>query len=298
MVREANGYRRRWYARALKETSMQKVSIGNVEITALQDAALLMNPKVFMPQHAEQWLRETPELADERGLMQISITSYLVRSAGKTVLVDTGIGPRKREGFPRGNLDLRLMEAGVDPADIDLVVHTHLHLDHVGWNTVDDEGGQCRVFFPKARFVVQQAEWDHWMQPRYVEGGGQPQLVDCVKPLEEAGRVDLVSGEEPLDEHLTFIPSSGHTPGHVAIGITSGGERGMIIGDASHHPIQLDHPDWSPAFDTDPVQSAKTRDRLFDEAAADGRTFIAGHWAYPGLGRVVRVENRRTFRAL
>jgi glyoxylase-like metal-dependent hydrolase (beta-lactamase superfamily II) len=154
------------------------------------------------------------------------------------------------------------------------------------------------VFFPKARFIVQQREYDFWMQPQFTSEASNAHLVECVVPLAEQGRIDLVSGEQPVDEHITFIATPGHTPGHVAIGIASAGERAVIIGDASHHPAQLDHPDWSPAFDTDPVQSAKTRDRLFDDAAADGRTWIAGHWQYPGMGRIVRLDGKRTFRAL
>jgi glyoxylase-like metal-dependent hydrolase (beta-lactamase superfamily II) len=117
-------------------------------------------------------------------------------------------------------------------------------------------------------------------------------------PLKDSGRLDFAYAEEAIDENLTFVSSPGHTPGHVCIGIYSAGERAVIIGDASHHPVQLDHPDWSPAFDADPTVSSKTRDRLFDEAAADGRTWIAGHWPFPGIGRIVRLEGRRVFRAL
>ena len=277
---------------------MDTVNIGNVEIAALKDADILMDPRMFMPQHAEQWLDEEPDAPDERGLMPMSVTCFLVRSGNRMILIDTGLGPRKRPGFPRARLDESLKQAGLTPGDIDLVVHTHLHIDHVGWNTYEDEKGECQIFFPKARFVIQQKEWDFWMQPEHVEGDLHPHLGDCVAPLTDTGRIDFVQDERALDEHLTFIPSPGHTPGHVAIGVMSAGERAIIIGDASHHPVQLRHPDWSPAFDTDPVQSAKTRDSLFDQAADDGRMWIAGHWQYPGMGRIVRVEGRRVFQAL
>jgi len=277
---------------------MPTVTVGNVSITPIQDTSILMDPRQFMPQYGEQFATEYRHLADERGLMAMSITTYLLRSAGKTILVDTGLGPRRRPGFPRGNLDVNLEEAGVAPGDVDLILTTHLHIDHVGWNTVDDENGKTRVFFPKARFIVQQREYDFWMQPQFTSEASNAHLVECVAPLAEQGRIDLVSGEQPVDEHITFIATPGHTPGHVAIGIASAGERAVIVGDASHHPAQLDHPDWSPAFDTDPVQSAKTRDRLFDDAAGDGRTWIAGHWQYPGMGRIVRLDGKRTFRAL
>ncbi|MGI8926141.1 MAG: MBL fold metallo-hydrolase [Tepidiformaceae bacterium] len=276
---------------------METVTIGNVQITPLLDAPVLMDPRQFMPQHADTFLSEFGHLADSRGLMNMSITSYLLRSAGKNILIDTGLGARKREFFPRGRLDERMKEAGIDPGEIDLVVHTHLHIDHVGWNTVDDEKGNSKIFFANAQFVIQQAEWDFWMQPQFLEQPGNAHLVECVAPLKDSGRIRFFGGEGPLDENLTFVATPGHTPGHVAVGIFSAGERAIIVGDASHHPAQLVHPDWSPAFDTDPILSAKTRDRLFDEAAADGRTWIAGHWDFPGMGQIVRLDGKRVFRA-
>lgn len=277
---------------------MKNVTIGNVEIVPLLDAPILMDPKQFLPKHADQFLAEYPHLADSRGLMNMAITSYFLRSAGKNILVDTGLGGRRRPGFPLGRLNERLAEAGLDPAGIDIVVHTHLHIDHVGWNTVDDDKGNRKVFFPNARFYIQQAEWDFWMTPAQLAEPGNAHLVECVEPLKPAGKIEFVNGEKALDENLTFISTPGHTPGHVAIGIYSAGQRAVIAGDASHHPAQLDHPDWSPAFDTDPVQSAKTRDRLFDDVVADGRTWIAGHWEFPGVGRIQRLQGKRVFKAL
>jgi glyoxylase-like metal-dependent hydrolase (beta-lactamase superfamily II) len=277
---------------------MHKATVGNVEVTALLDAPILMNPHQFMPQHAEAFLSEFGHMADERGLMQMAVTCYVVRSAGKNYLVDTGLGSRKRPGFPGGNLDLALRDAGLSPADIDAVVHTHLHIDHVGWNTVDRDDGSREVFFPKARFFIQQAEWDFWMTPERMAAPGNAHLVECVEPLRDSGRITFIAGEHAIDEHLTCVPTPGHTPGHVAIGLMSAGERAVIIGDASHHPAQLIHPDWSPAFDTDPMQSAATRDRLFEWAIDEGRTWIAGHWEHPGLGRLVRLDGKRVFQAL
>ncbi|MCC6383059.1 MAG: MBL fold metallo-hydrolase [Dehalococcoidia bacterium] len=276
---------------------MKSLRIGNVEVLPLLDTALLMNPRQFLPEHADQFLAEYGHEADSRGLLPMAVTCFLLRSAGKTLLVDTGLGGRRRPGFPQGRLDQSLAEAGVDPADVETVLNTHLHIDHVGWNTVEDEAGKSRVFFPKARFVIQQREWEHWMRPQFLDEPGNAHLVQCVVPLEREGRVDLVSGEQPVDEHITFIATPGHTPGHVAIGVASAGERAVIIGDASHHPVQLAHPDWSPAFDSDPVQSAQTRDRLFEMAIAEERIWIAGHWAHPGVGRIVRLEGKRFFQA-
>lgn len=275
---------------------MRQVRIGAVEVLPLVDTHLLGDPRVFLPQHADRFLAEYPHLFDERGLLHMTITCFLVRSAGRTWLVDTGLGPRRRPSFPRGRLDQALREVGVGPEDVDAVVHTHLHVDHVGWNTVESSAGTPRPYFPRAVHHVQRAEWEFWMRPEFLDGGDHPHLRECVVPV--ADRVQLHEGEVPLDAHLVFVAAPGHTPGHVAIGIVSGGERGLIAGDVSHHPVQLDHPDWSPVFDVEPELAAKTRARLFDEAADDGRLWMAGHWPDSGIGRILRVDGKRTFRAL
>jgi len=277
---------------------MHKATVGNVEVTALLDAHLVMDPRQFLPAHAEAFVAEYGHLADARGLLPMAVTCYLLRSGGKNILVDTGLGPRKRPGFPGGNLDVAFRDAGLSPADIDVVVHTHLHIDHVGWNTFDHEDGTREVFFPNARFFIQQVEWDYWMTPEQIGHPANAHLAECVEPLRNSGRITFVDGEQAIDENLTCVSTPGHTPGHVAIGIASAGERAVIVGDASHHPAQLLHPDWSPPFDIDPVQSAKSRDRLFDMAIDEQRLWIAGHWEHPGLGRLVRLDGKRVFQAL
>lgn len=274
------------------------ITIGNVAIQPLLDTNLLMNPLGFFGANGTRFLEEYAHLADQRGLMGVSITCYLVRSAGKNILIDTGLGPRRRPNFPVGHLDDALREAGVDPGEIDTIVHTHLHIDHVGWNVVPGENGEERVFFPNARYLIQRAEWDYWMVPERMALPDQPQLKECVEPLRNSGRIDFIEGERAIDENLVFVPTPGHTPGHVAIGIQSAGEKAIVIGDASHHPVQLDHPDWSPTADWDGTLSARTREQLFEQAANDGRTWIAGHWQHPGYGRIVRLDGKRVFQAL
>ena len=275
------------------------IKVGNVEILPLLDCKLLMNPRGFFPTVADQFLAEYPHLiVDSRGLFEVAITCYLIRSGGKNILVDSGLGNRRRPGFPPGHLDDALRDAGVDPREVDLIVNTHLHIDHTGWNTVDDIEGNPRFFFPNARWLVQRMEWEYWTQPRFINDPQYPHLTPTVLPLESSGRLDFAFSEQAIDQNLTFVPAAGHTPGHVAIGIASAGERAIIVGDASHHPVQLDHPDWSPGVDSDPMMSTRSRDRLFDEAADSGALFIAGHWPHPGAGRIVRLEGKRVFRAL
>ena len=277
---------------------MVKVSVGAVEVTPLLDTRLLMNPQMFLPEHADEFVAECGHLADQRGLYPMAITCYLVRSDGRNYLVDSGLGNRRRPNFPVGHFDEALSSIGLSPGDIDVVLNTHMHIDHVGWNTVDRDDGTREVFFPNAEFWFQKDEFDFWMQPERMADPGNAHLVECVEPLKGTGRIKLIEDERAIGPNLTYIPTPGHTPGHVAIGIASQGERAVIVGDSSHHPIQLIHPDWSPSFDWDPKLSVTTRERLFDWAIDEERTWIAGHWEHPGVGRLVRLDGTRTFRAL
>ncbi len=277
---------------------MHKVAVGSVEIVALLDAPFLQNPKVLAPDHSEDLVAEFGYSLDERGLAMGAVTCYLVRSGRELVLVDTGIGPRKRPGFPSGHLDQALTDAGVSPADITAVVHTHLHIDHVGWNTYETPDGRTEVFFPNAAFVIQQAEWDFWMTPEMLAEPRNAALRECIEPLRNTGRVRFTNGEDSFGEHLVFISAPGHTPGHVAVGISDRGERAVIIGDASHHPVHVTHPDWVSPLDWDSAMAAASRARLFELAAGDGRLVLGGHWKHPGWGHIVRLDGKRTFRAL
>jgi glyoxylase-like metal-dependent hydrolase (beta-lactamase superfamily II) len=246
------------------QAALQKVRIGNVEIAPLADAPILMNPRHFIPQHADQFIAEYGAQADERGLFEMSITCFLVRSAGKTLLIDSGVGNRRRPNLPVGKLDDSLREAGVAPADIDAVINTHLHIDHVGWNTVDQPDGTREIFFPNARFVIQQPEWDFWMTPSAWLSPATPtsSSASSRSPIPAASTFSMA---RPLDEHLTFVPSPGHTPGHVAIGIYSQGERAIIVGDASHHrpssttPTGRPHSIPTPCSQRGPVTVCSTR---------------------------------------
>lgn len=277
---------------------MHRVMVGSVEIVALLDAVFLQNPKVLTPEHADEMAEEYRDVLDERGLCRGAVTCYLIRSAGGTAIVDTGIGPRKRRGFPDGNLDAVLREARIDPAGIDYVLHTHLHGDHVGWNTSEAPDGSAEIYFPNAQFVIQQAEWDYWMEPeRLAQDRGAP-LRDCVVPAREAGQVMLASGGETLLDHIGFTATPGHTPGHVAVEIFDGRERAVIIGDASHHPLHVAHPGWPSPLDWDPRLATESRNRLYDQAADDHRLVLGGHWTHPGWGRVERRDGHRVYQPL
>lgn len=240
---------------------------------------------------------ESPGLVDGHGHVRFPVICHVVCTQGSLVLVDTGIGQRLRPGWPPGRLDCGLREVGVDPRDIEIVVNTHMHADHVGWNTIGD--GAATPFFPNARYLFQQLEWDHWIAGGLATATGNEHLLECVASLAASAHVELVAGDVAVTPELTLVATPGHTPGHVAVGITSAGQRALIVGDVTHYPAQLVHPDWSPAWDLDPVQAARTREDVFRSIEDDPlASLITSHWPYPGLGRIVRIEGRRQFRGI
>jgi glyoxylase-like metal-dependent hydrolase (beta-lactamase superfamily II) len=152
--------------------------------------------------------------------------------------------------------------------------------------------------FPKATHVFVKDEYEFFTAPEQVENPAMPWVKDCVLPLEGKVDVRLVDAEYKVTDELTLLPTPGHTPAHSAVAIMSGGEAGVIIGDVCHHPAQVTETSWSPVFDLNPALAAKTRDALMDRIEREKWIAIAGHFAHPGFGRVVRVNGRRSWQAL
>lgn len=269
--------------------------IGNVEITPLIDATAEAGTRAIFPNVPDEaWAPFKEHLSPDGHRMPISISSFLLRSGGKTVLVDTGIGAKDRPGMSNGRLPDAIAETGVSLDAIDIVLATHIHIDHVGWHTTKRDGALVPTF-PKASHVFNRAEWDYWTQPDVAKTA--PWVDDCVLPLKDAAKIDLVDAEHRLTDEITLLPTPGHTPAHISVAIVSAGEAAVIIGDVCHHPAQVTE-GWSPIFDLNPVLSAQSREKLMQKAEDDRMTVIAGHFAHPGFGRIVRVEGKRFWRAL
>ena len=272
------------------------LKVGQVTIIPLSDGGFAAPPSGFMPSvPAEAWQDpEAKQYLNEDGNVPLNFGSFLIQEGGGWSLVDTGIGGRG--GFaPPGKLLDELGKAQVKPEQITRVIITHLHLDHIGWNTIDREG-KPEIVFKNARHIVQRKDWDHWTDPPVAKEN--PVISLCAEPVMAAGLMDLIDGDVKITDCVTAWLTPGHTPGHQSLLVASGGEKAIITGDVSHTKAQLEHTDWSPGFDTDPKLSAVTRAAVFERIEQEGLKVCAGHYPYPGIGTLVRVEGKRRWQGI
>jgi glyoxylase-like metal-dependent hydrolase (beta-lactamase superfamily II) len=235
-------------------------------------------------QHA--WLK--PHFLTDDGRIIASIHAFVIESEGKSIVVDTCVGNDKpRDVGPwnlrKGRFLEDLAEAGFPRERIDTVLCTHLHVDHVGWNT-RLERGKWVPTFPNARYLIGRKEWAYWKDG--ADGGDKVVQTDSVRPIIYAGLADFVDADHKVTSEVWLEPTPGHTPGHVSVRISSNGEDAVITGDLMHHPVQCSEPRWASNFDVDADAARKTR-REFLERYRDGKTLVLGtHFATPTGGRV------------
>jgi glyoxylase-like metal-dependent hydrolase (beta-lactamase superfamily II) len=284
---------------------MKPLSLGELRIdTVVENEAFVLRFDELLPTADPAALAEERDWLEPRfgnlarGHALLSFHSYLVRTPRHTILVDTCVGNDKDRGGVPGFHHLRtgwldnLRAAGVDPAAVDYVMCTHMHPDHIGWNTrlVD---GRWVPTFPNARYVFARTEYEH--RRRAWEGGEDPRMrafSDSVLPVLETGQALIVASDHELDEHIALEAAAGHTPGNVVINLRSRGAHAVMSGDVLHHPVQVRHPEWSAGFCEDPALSATFR-RSFVERHADSDTIILpAHFPAPTAGRI-RTDNAR-----
>jgi len=275
-----------------------KLTIGNVEITSLSDGLLEFDVCNFFPSIPDEaWSGHEDHLTEDRKV-NFNLASFLMRSDGKTIIVDTGLGP-KPAGAPEtpwGELLDDFKAHGIGPEDVDMVVMTHLHRDHVGWN-LRSKGGKYEPTFPNARYWLSAKDWEACHNPDLVKDRF-PNAPECVWPLEELGLIEFMDGEVALTSELTSLPTPGHTPGHMSLMINSQGQRGIVIGDVLHNAVQVHETDWVSRADIDPEQTRVTRRSLMEQLERDGIPVAAVHLAAPGFGKIVRLQDRRVWQGL
>lgn len=276
--------------------STERVAIGSVEIVSVTDGLMPAHPSFLfsgVPPAMYQAALGDGELTSD-GSLPIKRGSFLVRSSGRTILVDTGIGD-KDPRLPGGELLSNLAQLGVRPADIDVVVNTHLHFDHVGWNCLR-RGDAFVPTFPNAEYWIARKEWDFWTDPAILDEEG-PHLRTDVLPLKDSPQLRLVDGEAAVTPELSLLPTPGHTPGHCSLAVTSAGERGTILGDVAHHPLHLIR-FWVAAIDELPRVSRRTKRALAERLIAEQALVAAGHFTPNSFGRLILVDGRRTWQAV
>ncbi len=289
---------------------MKTLHFGDVTVDRLVELeAPGFRPSFFLPDSTEEaiaaqhdWL--LPHFLDEEsGRMIQSVHAYIIRTGQHTILVDTCIGNDKpRTSTPPWNnlqppwLD-NLRAMGVAPEDVDFVMCTHLHVDHVGWNTQLLDGRWVPTF-PNAKYIFEKREYEHWLNDDTVmEGPGSSDgcFEDSVLPVMEAGQALLVDGDHAIDDQMWLDPTPGHSPGHVCMNLSAGGRNAVFSGDLLHHAVQVAHPEWNSRFCWDQEMSRATRQKFVEQNTDTGNIILAAHFPSPTAGCITSNGALRKF---
>jgi glyoxylase-like metal-dependent hydrolase (beta-lactamase superfamily II) len=260
--------------------------VGNVKITKVVELETVGHTRFILPLAGRDeilqlpWL--VPHFATDDGRLKMSIHSLVIQTPTRRIVVDTGLGNDKQDrSIPAWNnrqgrfLD-DLTAAGFPPDSIDTVLCTHLHVDHVGWNT-RLVAGRWAPTFVNARYLFGNIEYAYWRNHSATPDKAAV-FRDSVAPIVAAGKADFFADDARICEEITLIPTPGHSPGHVSLHLRSAGEEGLLTGDVAHHPCQMAHLDWSSTADSDPQQSTRTRLELFSRFADREVLVIGGHF--------------------
>jgi len=279
-------------------------TIGQAKVTRI-DELMLSNftPPALFPDWDATIVAEHPDwlppgtVDESREHLLLSVHTWLIQEPGRTILIDTGIGNGKDRPyapfFDRLNTSFigRLQAMGVEPANVDYVLLTHLHVDHAGWNT-RLEGDRWVPTFPNARYLFSRAEREYYTDPqnRTERNRTSFQLQkDSVEPIIEAGLATLIEtdGSEPVDG-FSFYPTPGHSIAHASICFRSGQDVALFLGDVLHSPVEVYVPDWNTVFDAFPDEARKSREWALNFAAENGATVFTSHFPAPSVGRILR----------
>lgn len=275
---------------------LDSVRVGDIEITFLPDGEAHFVPTGMFPASDDATWRDHAKWLDGDGRYVVTIGAFLVRTGERNVLVDLGMGPDVAIEIPdfatgtSGRFLDSLRETGLEPGDVDTVVYTHLHSDHVGWTS---EPGKA-LRFPRAEHVIgSSAEFEYWRANP--DAAFAPPAETVLDPLEH--RLTIASDGQTVAPGVTLRATPGHTPGHQTVIVSSGSERAVIMGDILHCPVQLVEPEWSVLFDIDADLARRTREQLLDELEGTDVRVACGHFPEAAFGRVVTGEGRRYWQA-
>jgi glyoxylase-like metal-dependent hydrolase (beta-lactamase superfamily II) len=274
---------------------MNKITLGDVTVARVEEmhGPVGMTPGQFFPgweeddwQENRSWL--VPDhLGAEDGIVQVAFQTWALRSEGRIILVDTGIGNDKTrpavgawDHLSLGYLE-NLAKAGIAPEDVDLVINTHLHVDHVGWNT-RLAGRQWVPTFPNATYLMPRLDFEHFNpanNPGITGGVNENVYEDSIEPVHAAGQTQLWEGERVVDGNLRLLAAPGHTPGSSVLVLASGSEKALFAGDLMHTPLQVAHPEHDSCFCEDPATAQATRRDLLGWAADNTALILPAHFS-------------------
>jgi glyoxylase-like metal-dependent hydrolase (beta-lactamase superfamily II) len=293
---------------------VKDVTLGRLNIARVYEGDAVIPLSQALPgitaqdlAHLKTWYWD-PYLADvpEQSGMRISVHSFVLRIDGRNILIDTCCGNDKQRSLPPVHMQQwpyleNLAKAGLTPEDIDVVMCTHLHFDHVGWNTRLKDGTWVPTF-PKARYLFGRRDLEFFSQQRH-EVFHREAFEDSVAPILDAGLADLVDTDSrihrEIGDGIWLEEASGHSPGNLCVIAECGGPRALFSGDCFHHPVQVVRPDMAFFTDENPAQAIATRQRLFQQHANADTIFFPGHFGGTTAGRVERVDGGPlTFRFL
>ena len=275
-----------------------QITVGDYEISVIDDhIGFRRNPAdVFVDVSGNEWDAHRDYALTPDGYWEAQWRGHLIKrsdGSGQNVLVDTGAGPGPYEhGPPQGDLLNNLSALGVSAEDIDSVVTTHCHWDHIGWN-VSGEGSEARTTFPNAKYHIAQNDWTYYRDP----ANANDDFNVYVAPLEGTGQLKLVSGGFKLMDGVTLLPTNGHTPGHQCVLVQSGGETAVLTGDLFHNVAQIREQHWCPVFDWRQDLSTASRRWLLWRAMSEDWTVVSGHLPTGmSMGKVVEENGKPTWK--
>jgi glyoxylase-like metal-dependent hydrolase (beta-lactamase superfamily II) len=275
-------------------TQFPRWQVGDAKVTKVVELETTSAATWILPDArpdrlaAIPWL--APHFANAEGKAVMSVHALVIESDDRRILVDTCVGNDKVRPIPgwdrrQGRFLADLADAGYPAESIDTVLCTHLHVDHVGWNT-RLERGRWVPTFPNARYLFAETELVYWRDANDQMYGDV--FGDSVRPILDAGLADLVKQDHGVAPGLQLEPTPGHTPGHVSVRLRSRGEEAVVTGDLMHHPVQCAHPEWASRADYDAAQAHHTRTSFLESSARSGVLVFGTHFAGPTAGRVVR----------
>jgi glyoxylase-like metal-dependent hydrolase (beta-lactamase superfamily II) len=273
------------------EHSLPQWTFGDATLTAIVEAETHGIPaQFFFPDATADDVRACEWLdgcAAPDGTVAMAVQAFLVEFHDRRVLVDPCVGDHKDRSLPFWHQQSwrwieQFARTGVRPEEIDLVVHTHLHADHVGWDTRLEQG-EWAPTFPNATYVYVDEELEYWKAAE--QRTAEDVYADSVAPVFDQAETKVVDAQAELGPGVRLVSTPGHTPGHVSVELTAAGEQLLVTGDLLHHQAQFARPEWAEVGDYDPARARETRRAFIDEHADRGTVLAGTHLAVAPVGR-------------